>query len=47
MLCAKVSILVNGSVGEEFRMEKGLKWGYSLSSLPFNLVVELLPTLVV
>lgn len=43
---ARVSILVNGSTGEEFQIECGLRQGCPSSSLLFNLVVEPLPIFV-
>lgn len=41
--CARVSVLVNGSAGEEFWMNKGLRQRCPTSPLLFNLVVETLP----
>lgn len=43
---AQVSILVNGSVGSEFMMERDLRQGCRLSSLFFNLVAKSLLILV-
>lgn len=45
-MCTWVSVLVNGSPSEKFRMERGLRQRCSLSPLLFKLVVEALPTLV-
>ncbi|XP_039036970.1 uncharacterized protein LOC120174063 [Hibiscus syriacus] len=39
---ASISVLVNGSPTEEFSIAKGLRQGYSLSPLLFNVVGELL-----
>lgn len=39
-MCARVLVHINGSVGEEFFMERGLCQGCPLSPLPFNLVAE-------
>lgn len=43
---AKVSVLVNGTMGREFSMERGLRQQFLLSPMLFNLVVEALPTLI-
>lgn len=45
-MCAWVSVQLNGSTCNEFRMERGLRQGCPLSPLLFNLVSEAFPTLV-
>lgn len=44
--CACVLVLVNGFVGLEFLVEKGLKQSCQLLPMLFNLLVEALPILV-
>lgn len=39
-MCARVTVLVNGSMGKEFRMERSLRQECLLSPLLFNLVAE-------
>lgn len=46
VMCARVSVLVNRSAGEEFWMYTSLRQGYPLSLLLFNLVGETLLILV-
>lgn len=45
-MCTWVSVLVYRSAGREFSMERCLSRGCPLSPLLFNLVVEVMPTLV-
>lgn len=45
-MCARVSVLVKGSAGEEFWINRGLWQSSLLPPLLFNLVVEMLPILV-
>lgn len=46
VLCATVSILVNGTHCPKFNIERSRIQGYPLSPLLFNLVAETLPTLI-